>query len=246
MPGHMYRYQNGAFHKFKKVGFDTNVKKVKKIGYYKDGVMHQVFTSASAVSYYDGNTLLGIEEVDEGLDVLRPSIDTSKDGYTLVGWTGYGGTERFETRVATGEPMSLYALWLPNTLTVLSATLIQDGTDPKYTLVSHDSKYISEVKYAESSSWYNYAYSNSDTKTMRVKIGLYQLMTVQGKAVKNHNEGGGSINGVTSGGNTVTLTFDSDTDITMYCWDRHEWRETWSHTIAGCTDITLSNPIQWV
>lgn len=205
----------------------------------------KVWTGASSVSYYDGDTLIDTIDVDEGADVLHPSLSMSKTNYTFVGWSLSDGGDRVTTLYATGEPMSLYALWLPNTLTILSATLAHDGENPKYTLVSHDSKYISEVKYAESSSWYNYEYSNSDTKTMRVNIGLYRLMTVQGKALKNHNEGGGSINGVTSSGNTVTLTSDTDADVVMYCWNRHEWRETWSYTITGCTDITLSNPIPW-
>lgn len=220
--------------------------KVKKIYFGST----KVWSSGSEVTYFseDGSTVLGTADVDEGEDVLHPTMVTpTKANHTFVGWVGYGGTERFETKVANGEPMSLYALFVPNSLQILNASLIVESgdVDPKYTLVSYNNNYIDEVKYAESSSWYNYEYSNSDTKTMHVKIGLYQLMTVQGRALKNHNEGGGSINNVTSSGNTVTLTFGADADIVMYCWNRHEWRESWSHTITGCTNITLSNPDAW-
>lgn len=114
MPGHTYLYQNGAFHKFKKVGFDTNVKKVKKIGYFKDGVMHQVFTSASAVSYYNDSTLIGVEEIDEGLSVLTPqTITPTKAHHRLVGWADADNGKILTSKIADGEPMNLYSCFRP-------------------------------------------------------------------------------------------------------------------------------------
>lgn len=119
MPGHIYRYQNGAYHKFKKIGYDADMKKVKKIGWYKDGVMHQIFTSASAVSYYSGNTLAGVEEIDEGLSVLNPqTVSATKAHHDLVGWADSNGGTILQSKIADGEPMSVYACFRPSDMDV--------------------------------------------------------------------------------------------------------------------------------
>lgn len=118
-----------------KVKFMLGNKKVKYI--FRGST--KVWSGASVVSYYDGNTLLGTEEVDEGEDVLRPSIDTSKSGYTLVGWSTTEDKNGYvESLVATGEPMTLYAVYLPNSITVVQGSV----SEGNYSLTLRNSEYV--------------------------------------------------------------------------------------------------------
>ena len=78
----------------------------------------QVYSSGSLVTYnVDGS--IYTEEVEEGLDVLHPSSFTpSKTNYTFYGWTQTSGsTQREENLVATGDPMTLYAIFLQTEVT---------------------------------------------------------------------------------------------------------------------------------
>lgn len=114
---HAYVFNNGEF------------KKLRKAWYFKNGEFHQVWSGASEVSYYDGNTLLGIEEVDEGEDVLHPSLSTAKENYTLVGWKQAVYGDKVLELNATGEPMVLYAMYLPNTYNAVGdSTYVTGGT----------------------------------------------------------------------------------------------------------------------
>jgi len=97
--------------------FTLDGEKVKK--WTHNGV--KIWSGASVVSYYDGTTLLGTEEIDEGSDVLHPSISTSKEGYTLVGWE-YNG-ENVTSLVATGEPMTIKTVYVANSITIASGSL---------------------------------------------------------------------------------------------------------------------------
>lgn len=129
MSGHAYFGVGEA--KIKHVSFCHNgeMKKIRKAWLYKNGVYTQVWSGASVVSYYDGNTLIGIEEVDEGEDVLHPSLSTAKENYTLVGWKQAVYGDKVLELNATGEPMVLYAMYLPNTYNAVSdSTYVTGGT----------------------------------------------------------------------------------------------------------------------
>lgn len=72
--------------KIKKV-FHGNTK-IKKI-YYGEKL---VFTSGTAVSYYQGDRLLGTEDIEDGESVLSPSSNITSalsvdPNYSFVGWS---------------------------------------------------------------------------------------------------------------------------------------------------------------
>ena len=186
----------------------------------------KLYSSGSAVSYYDGATLIGTLDVDEGLDVLHPDLPLSKDGYTLVGWKY--NDERVETLAANGESMAVYAIYLPNTLVVAKGVV---GTG-SYTQQIYDANYISgSIGNSDRVSWGN-GYVSA---TFTVNAGLYQ--TVSGTTSVNGGGHGFHIYEVTpdvtkSGTYTVSSYFDSAGEGTYYC-------------AVGVNQITLSNPRAW-
>ena len=117
------------FTKIKHCAVGENFTKLRKAAYFKNGQFHKVWSGASIVSYYDGETLLGTEEVDEGSDVLHPNISTAKENYTLCGWSiSAEYLTKVEQLAATGEPMALYAIYLPNSLSVLGNSRYVTGS----------------------------------------------------------------------------------------------------------------------
>lgn len=213
-----------------------------------------VWSGASLVSYYDGATLLGTEEVDEGEDVLRPlSITPTKTDYTFVGWTGYGGTERFETKVATGEPMSLYALFVPNTLVVAQGSMrseynsIYRGWNFIYTNGSVNTNYVTGAIVSNVSSTYQ---ALVDTKTFTLNKRYYQRADLQ-LLFGNDGEANGScafdgthithslsvavdtktFNNISNGNHTITSAIYATGDL--------------KECTIGIGTLTLSNPAKW-
>lgn len=86
----------------------------------------QVYSSGSLVTYNVDGTVY-TEEVEEGSDVLHPtSFTPSKTNYTFYGWTQTSGsTQREESLVATGDPMTLYAIFLLTEVTFAYTGYIQ-------------------------------------------------------------------------------------------------------------------------
>ena len=74
------------------------------------------------VSYYDGSTLLGTKRYSRGRDVLHPSLTMpTKSGYTFIGWATTNSEDDWVgTLVATNEPITLYAIYIANSITVVS------------------------------------------------------------------------------------------------------------------------------
>ena len=107
----------------------------------------------AVITYYDGSTVLGTERVRKDQDVLHPSITMpTKSGYTFVGWsTNTSVTNWKTTLVSTGEDMNLYALYVPNSNTVVSASL--DGTNYNRTVFNTD--YVSGSTLADAERWYS-------------------------------------------------------------------------------------------
>lgn len=83
------------------------------------------------ITYYDGMTELGYANVPTGQDVLHPSITVpTKTGKTFIGWSTTTSENNWVSELtANGQPMSLYAIYLDNTKTVVSNGTI---TDAKY------------------------------------------------------------------------------------------------------------------
>ena len=206
--------------------FTHNGQKVKK--WIHNGV--KVWSNGAEVSYYDGTNLLGTFDVEEGLDVLHPPIDTSKADYTLVGWAlSDRSLDIVEEMVASDEPINLYAVYLPNTLVVAQGDV---GT-AWYTQQIKDERYISGSLGSEKRvSWGN-GYVSA---TFTVNSGHYQ--TVSGTTGVNGSGHGGHMQEVIpritqNGTYTVSSYFDTYGEGTYTC-------------VVGVKQITLSNPKAWV
>ena len=64
----------------------------------------KIWSGASIVNYYSGNELLGTREIDEGLNVLNPSIIPSKAGYTFLGWNTDSTAEEPSSKRGQQQP----------------------------------------------------------------------------------------------------------------------------------------------
>jgi len=231
------------FHKIKKIASGGQLTKVREGYYFKNGEFHKVWSGASEVSYYDGDTLLGVEEVDEGEDVLHPSVDTTKSGYTLYGWAIAKGTEeRVESLTATGDPMVLYAIYVVNSITVAQNDRILD------------SKYVSGALTASATANWNTANSSAG---FTINLGKYQNAQINARVdtasndTGNLNVGGGSVDGASiidwlQSGRSASKTFNignGSHSLGVWATAYDDYRQTcWIHTQW----ITLSNPIAWV
>lgn len=231
----------------------TKVSKVfkgtSKVKYIYKGTT-KVWSGASVVSYYDGNTLIGTEEVDEGLDILHPSFSTAKEGYTLYGWTNVADSdERITVATATGEPMTLYAIYLPNTLTVISGTVSNNNT-PTYSRTVFNTKFVSGNPATNAEEWYA---SIDSTKQTSASITLdkkyYQTAKVTVKGL-TRGYGHGKFDGHTVvEGDSVSDTYTNNNlsngshTITSYVYVNYSG--TWIICCTGITSLTLTNPIAW-
>lgn len=220
----------------KKFTFDEQ--KVKK--WYHNGV--KVWSGATVVSYYDGLTLIGRLEVDEGADVLHPPIAVVKSGYTHVGWT-YNGS-RVSSLTAQGETMTITAVFVPNSITVASGTFkdwkYAGGSVhhyPDYSLTVWNSQYISgsAIASATSETWnrpqYGYAYFTLNLGDYTKASGSFGVSSSQGG-------GSGTIDGSSSmsqslsgGSHTMTAKANKSDDYTSCA--------------VFITGIVLSNPRPW-
>ena len=238
------------FHKIRKIARGRYLTKVKEGWIFKDGEFQKVWSGASEVSYYDGDVLLGTEEVDEGEDVLHPSISTTKSGYTLYGWaTSKTATERITSLLATGEPMKVYAIYLPNSLRVAGCSL-STGSWTDYSNVYVDSKYISGgiVASAQVATYgWSHGTSTNASASFTLNLGKYQ----SGKITARNVTGNGSnfdmrLDNVQFTNNTskaITVNTKS-TNHNVYAGG-YAAADSWCSCITAITDITLSNPIAW-
>lgn len=195
----------------------------------------KVWTGASPVSYYEGNVLRATIDVDEGTDVLHPNLSMVKSGYTFVGWALTNGGERVETLVATGEPMSLYAIFVPDTLVISSFTLRKAQYSTGYFVYienqHRDSRYLSADPWVHISAW-GEGPATADSQTFTLDMKEYQNVSF----VQKNDANGGffasflPINITQSGTYTVGGTIVPGPER--------------SEGAVGC-EITLSNPIPW-
>lgn len=176
----------------------------------------------------------------------------NKTGYTHVGWTGYGGTERFETKVATGEPMALYALWLPNSLVVLSATIGNWTSDSAYWHYQYNrqvfnTKYVSGT--TDNTVMVHWSGQSSTATNFTIKKGLYGTAMAtfnlshapQDVGALDWGQGYVDDASVAKGNSTREL---SNGVHTMRCFAQAygDYRE---RVVICITNITLTNPTKW-
>ena len=240
---------NLDFHKIKKIGVDRYLTKVKYGYIWKDGQFKRVWSGASVVSYYDGNTLIGTEEVDEGEDVLHPSFALpQKTGYTLYGWrVNPNDLDRTETLLATGEPMTVYTYYVPNSIVVAKGSF--SGTDYMKSIWNTD--YMSGD-----------ASANANTPGQPVQFGCgfninwrwYQNASLIVRTAKNADGQAhflsGSVNGVQftapytkSSAQTTVIPRNGSNNLSAYL--SCESDVGWAYGAIGVLNVTLSNPIAW-
>ncbi len=230
-----------------KVKFYLGSNKVKAI--YKGST--KVWSGASIVSYYDGSTLLGTEEVEEGEDVLRPDIDTTKANYTLYGWSTSPNGQRTTQMVANGEAMSLYAIYLPNTLTVCVSS--RNGSSA--TVSVWNSKYMSGSAYAIQESpgpsltaSANFGITLNEYQNSKTTLWTHWYMVDEqgyghdetgGMAIDSYNtnqyHNGNVINNL-SGNHVMRVSAFPD-------WGTGE---RFVRSSGGLAKVELTNPIAWV
>lgn len=134
------------------------------------------------IKYYDGATLLGSANVPVGLDVLHPSITMpSKTGYTFVGWaTSNSEDDWVGTLASDGQPLNLYAIYLANTLTVVSGGSILDVN------------YVSGTLTATAEAYYNTA--NTSKSFTLLKKSRYNTASCEVKATMGNGSTGAGMN----------------------------------------------------
>lgn len=234
---------NTMFHKIKKIASGGQLTKVREAWIFKNGEFQKVWSGASEVSYYDGNTLLGTVEVDEGEDVLHPSINTTKSGYTLYGWATTKGSEtRVTSLLATGDPMTLYAIYLPNSITVAQNDRILDANYISGSLTAsvtaHWNTSYSSVSFTLNTGKYQDAQINARLDTASMGTGQLGVGEgyVDGRSLADSITGGSSVNktfNIGSGNHSLRVGATAYDDYRQTCWIHTQW-------------ITLSNPIAWV
>lgn len=213
----------------------------------------KVWTGASPVSYYEDNVLRATIDVDEGTDVLHPNLSMVKSGYTFVGWAQTNGGERVETLVATGEPMTLYALFVPNTLVVAQGSMrpeynsIYRGWNFIYASGNVNANYVTGSVVSNVASTYQ-ALTNTATFTLNKRY--YQTADLQ-LLFGNDGEANGScaFDGThishSLSASVDTKTFNNISDgnhtITSAIYATGDIREC----TIGIGTLTLSNPTPW-
>lgn len=232
---HISLYKNGEY------------EKIRNVYLYKDGIYQRVWTGASIVTYYDGEDIMGVEEVDEGEDALHPSFSTAKAGYTLYGWKlAPDDQSRVEQKLGTGEPFSLYAYYVPNTLVILSCNIVQALWCSR-TEISRNTNYISGKPYADvgmAMYGHNYGAWAENSGSCYVALNEYQNATVAWKfATGNGDFHSAKINGANVSG-SGSFNLMASGNISFYA-KGYAPAESWVSSICGATQITLSNPTPW-
>lgn len=244
MSGHAYSGEDLNKIRHAYVFHDGEFKKLRKAWYFKNGEFHQVWSGASEVSYYDGDTFLGMREVDEGESVLHPDIDTSKEGYTLVAWKSSVYGDPLDELLATGEPMTVYAIYVPNTITVARGTVTLD----RYTLSLQNSEYVTGVlgNHDARASYYVGPAWISSGFNVEIKMGFYQNGTLNFTLINEapFDVSASYMGSPTSlGAHSVSISASGN----YYGSSRGyvDWH-TSGGTTGGITSLVLTNPKAWV
>lgn len=249
MSGHAYSGENLSKIRHAYVRNNGEFKKLRKAWYYKNGEFKQVWSGASEVSYYDGDTLLGVEEVDEGESVLHPDIDTSKTGYTLVAWKDAKYGDELDELLATGEPMRVYAMYLPNS--ILVAKSYRYNTDTVKVDV-WNSDYMSGSAYVQAVS---YGASITNNASFAINLGKYQNSSVKIWSYWYMVDADGyghddpnspiSVDGVSRRTGDILTNISGSHTMSAHAFPNWGNGERFVRMNGGLAEVTLSNPTPW-
>lgn len=107
-------YANGLI---KKIYANGLIKKI--YAHYGPGETHLVYSASVPVTYIVSSGVSYTEEVKYGSSCLSPSsFVPSRNGYKFIGWAETSGGALLESKVAGTEPITLYAVFIPNTITI--------------------------------------------------------------------------------------------------------------------------------
>lgn len=231
------------------IGTGSGMAKLKAGWKWENGQYVKVWSGATVVSYYDGETLMGTEEVDEGEDVLHPSFSTSKKGYTLYGWSA-DGENRDTELVAQGDTMTLYALYVPNSIVVCVSA--ESGSSA--TVSTWNTKYMSGAAFVIQESP-----GPSLTNTANFGITLHEYQnstitlwthdyTIDEQGYGHDYTGSMGIDGSdTSQYHNGNVLYNWSGNHTMRVHAFPNWGigERFERVSGGLANVTLSNPIAW-
>ena len=227
-----------------KVKFYLGSNKVKAI--YKGST--KVWSGASIVSYYDGTTLLGTEEVEEGEDVLHPDIDTTKANYTLYGWSTSPNGQRTAQMVANGEPMTLYAIYLPDTITVC----VSSRSGSSATVSVWNSKYMGGSAYVIQESpgpsltaSANFSITLNEYQNSEVTVWTHDY-TIDDQGYGHDYTGSMNVDGVSKVNGNVLNDLSGVHSMSVHAFPDWGIGERFERASGGLAKVELTNPIAWV
>ena len=228
------------------IGTGSGMDKLKAGWQWENGQYVKIWSGASTISYYDGATLIGTEEVDEGEDVLHPSLDTSKEGYTLYGWKlSEEATTREESLVATGDPMTLYAYYVPNTYIAASGSVTGSMGYTDYQEISKDTKYVTGTIGVTADRWYSEGDAEA-SGSFNLALNEYQQAAIEYWYYTGlGTDQIGKFDGQTVTQTQNTKSVSDDGTHTLYAKGHCVARDSWMNVTIGVVAITLSNPIAW-
>ena len=233
---HISLYKNGEY------------EKIRNVYLYKNGVYQRVWTGASIVTYYDGENVMGVEDVDEGADALHPAFSTTKQGYTLYGWKlAPTDKSRVEQKLGTGEPFSLYAYYVPNTIVIASGTLTNSMGWCSYALGVWNANYINGSAYAVAGRAGYIAGGGSVEANASFYIGLneYQKASIGYRCMGGNGDNHSwKFDGNNRDEGNYTALVTKSGSHSMYTRGT-TGNDSWTSSLIGITNITLSNPEAW-
>lgn len=241
------------FHKIKKIGVGRYLTKIKYAYIWDEDTQQfvRVWSGSSEVSYYDGDTLLGTEEVEDGADCLHPSVSTAKANYTLYGWATKKNpkpSDRVTSLLADGDAKTLYAIYVPNSIVVVSASVWRDAAEnPHYQLNTQDTEYVTGNTVMEASKWYSTGSFEGSTG-FSLNKGIYQNASCSmWSGIRDYGEtyfdNVLQVKGDGASGYTSKSLNNGYHTIRCYGWANHS--DSWAICLLGVTNLTLSNPIAW-
>lgn len=199
-----------------------------------------------------------VKIVRRNKDVLHPSIPTAKAGYTFVGWALTPGGAKLTSLLATEITITLYALYVPNTLDILVGSFGGWSYDTAGWHISYsrtiNSNYINGATDAYIQKEWS---SGSATASFNLALNEYQNAEVIVQAKYCPNDTGNlsvgtarfdnnELNAWNLSGSTYTKTYSNvaagNHSLNIYTISYDYYSQA---NVVGVTKITLSNPTPW-